>query len=82
MLMLFPEEEKPEFFFWGLFMGWLPADVRSHLLTESINNPQRQALQADNLWTQGSKSDAVHALSNGYLHYVNTVQCKSSSDGL
>ena len=73
MLMLLPEDKKPEFFFWGLFMGWLPDDVRSNLLTESINNPQRQAIQEDNLWTLGSKSSAVHALSDEYLHYVNTV---------
>jgi len=39
MLILLPKEEKPGFFFRGLFMDRLPADIRSHLLTESISDP-------------------------------------------
>ena len=60
MLILFPEEEKPGFYFEGLFMDRLPANIRSHLLTESISNPQRMALQADELWTIPEKPADVY----------------------
>ena len=47
MLVLLPEDEKPGFFFRGLFMDSLPADIRAHLnlLSESINDPRRMALR-------------------------------------
>ena len=33
MLVLLPEDERPGFFFWGLFMDRLPADIQAHLLS-------------------------------------------------
>lgn len=81
MLMLLPEDEKPGFFFRGLFMDRLPADVRSHLLTESISDPRRMALRADELWTIRGKSSAVHAISDECLQEVNALQRKASSGG-
>ena len=44
-------------------MDRLPADIRSHLLTESISDPQRMALRADELWTIRGKSSSVHMVS-------------------
>ena len=81
MLMLLPEDEKPGFFFRGLFMDRLPTDIRSHLLTESINDPRRMALRADELWTIRGKSGTVHAISDECLQEVNALQCKASSGG-
>jgi len=46
MLVLLPDDEKPGFFFHGLFMDKLPA----HLLNESISDPRRMATRADELW--------------------------------
>ena len=54
ILVLLPEDEKPGFFFRGLFMDRLPADIRAHLLSESISVPRRMALRTDELWTQCS----------------------------
>ena len=51
MLVLLPEDEKPGFFFRGLFMDRLSSDIRAHLLSESINDLRRMALRADELWT-------------------------------
>ena len=51
MLVLLPEDEKPGFLFLGLFMDCLPADICSHLLTESIADPRRMATRADELWS-------------------------------
>ena len=51
ILILLPEDEKPGFFFRGLFMDRLPADIRAHLLSESINDPPGMAQRADELWT-------------------------------
>ena len=76
MLTLLPEEEKPVFFFRGLFMDRLPADIRSHLLTESISDPQRMALQADELWTIRGKSGAFHVVSDETFQAINALQCK------
>ena len=81
MLMLLPEEEKPGFFFRGLFMDRLPADIRSHLLTESISDPRRMALRADELWTIRGKSSTVHMVSDEDFQEVNALQCKVSSGG-
>ena len=47
MLILLPEDEKPSFFFRGLFLDRLPADIRAHLLSESISDPR--VLHADEL---------------------------------
>ena len=79
--MLLPEEEKPGFFFRGLFMDRLPADIRSHLLTESISDPRRMALRADELWTIRGKSSTVHMVSDEDFQEVNALQCKVSSGG-
>ena len=51
MLVLLPEDVKPGFFFLGLFMDCLPADICSHLLTELIADPRLMATRADKLWT-------------------------------
>ena len=51
MLVLLPEDEKPGFFLFGLFMNRIPADICSHLLTESIADPRCMASRADELWT-------------------------------
>ena len=79
--MLLPEDEKPGFFFRGLFMDRLPTEIRSHLLTESINDPRRMALRADELWTIRGKSGTVHAISDECLQEVNALQRKASSGG-
>ena len=50
MLVLLPEDEKPGFFFLGLFYG-SSADICSHLLTELIADPRGMANGADELWT-------------------------------
>jgi len=62
MLMLLPEDEKPGFFFRGLFMDRLPADIRAHLLSESISDPRGMALRADELWTIRGRSLPVQSL--------------------
>ena len=49
MLILLPEDEKPGFFFCGLFMDRLPANVQAHILSESINDPRGMAQHADEL---------------------------------
>ena len=51
MLVLLPKDVKPGFFFLGLFMDCLPADICSHLLTELIADPRLMATRADKLWT-------------------------------
>jgi len=63
MLVLLPEDEKPGFFFLGLFMDRLPADIRSHLLTESIADPRKMATRADELWTVRGRVNTVQSLS-------------------
>ena len=65
-LVLLPEDEKPGFFFRGLFMDPLPADIRAHLLSESISDPQRMALLADELWTIRGRSIPVQVLSEQF----------------
>ena len=49
MLILSPEDEKPGFFFRGLFLDRLPADIQAHLLSESISDARGMALCADEL---------------------------------
>jgi hypothetical protein len=62
MLVLLPEDAKPGFFFLGLFMDRLPADIRSHLLTESIADPRKMATRADELWTVRGRVNTVHSI--------------------
>ena len=66
MLVLLPEDEKPGFFFRGLFMDRLPADIRAHLLSESISDPRRMALRADELWMVRGRSVPVQVLSEQF----------------
>ena len=54
-------------------MDRLPADIRSHLLTESISDPQRMTLQADELWTIRGKSGAVHVVADESFLDVNAL---------
>ena len=65
-LVLLPEGEKPGFFFRGFFMDRLLADIRAHLLWESISDPRRMALRADELWTIRGRSVPVQALSEQF----------------
>ena len=78
MLMLLSEDEKLVFFFQGLFIDRLPADVRSHLHTKPINNPWKMAHApcADVLLTIRGKSGAVHTLSDECRQDVNALQLK------
>ena len=62
-------------------MDRLPADIRSHLLTESISDPRRMALRADELWTIRGKSSTVHMVSDENFLEVNALQRKVSSGG-
>lgn len=79
MLVLLPEDEKPGFFFLGLFMDRLPADIRSHLLTESIADPRRMATRADELWTVRGRINAVHAVSSQDYRPMEDVSLVSRS---
>ena len=45
-------------------MDRLPADIRSHLLTESIADPRRMATRADELWTVRGRVNTVQSLSS------------------
>lgn len=66
MLVLLPKDEKPGFFFFGLFMDCLHAKIRSHLLTESIADPSWMATRVDELWTVPGRcsQDVVSSLNN------------------
>ena len=77
MLVLLPEDEKPGFFFLGLFMDHLPVDICSHLLTESIADPRRMATRADELWTVRGRVNAVHAISSQDLRQMEDVSLVS-----
>lgn len=79
MLVLLPEDEKPGFFFRGLFMDRLPADIRAHLLSESINDPRGMAQRADELWTIRGRSVAVQALSDHQFEDVNALPRRDSA---
>ena len=50
MLALYPADCKPYFMFRGHFLRGLPAEIRSHLIHESILDPRALALKADALW--------------------------------
>ena len=62
-------------------MDRLPADIRSHLLTESISDPRRMALRAGELWTIRGKSSTVNMVSDENFLEVNALQHKVSSGG-
>ena len=66
MLVLLPEDEKQGFFFRGLFMDHLPADIRAHLLSEPISDPRGMALGADELWMVRGCSIPVQVLSEQF----------------
>ena len=50
MLVLLPDDYKPDFILWGLFLRRLPTEVWSHLLQEKISDPRAFALKADELF--------------------------------
>ena len=79
MLVLLPEDEKPGFFFLGLFMDCLPADICSHLLTESIADPRLMATRADKLWTVQGRINAVHTPPSQDLRQVEDISLVSRS---
>ena len=60
-MLVLPEDEKPGFFFRGLFMDSFPADIRAHLLSESIKEPRGMALRADEFWPIRGRSLPVQA---------------------
>ena len=79
MLVLLPEDEKPGFFFRGLFLDRLPADIRAHLLSESIKDPRGMALRADELWSVRGRSVPVQVLSDHQVEDVYALPRDSSS---
>ena len=44
----------------------LPADIRAHLLSESISDPRGMAQQADELWTISVQALSDHQVENVY----------------
>ena len=50
MLVLIPDNYKPDFILQGLFLCRLPIEVRSRLLQEKILDPRALALKADELF--------------------------------
>ena len=79
MLILLPEDEKPGFFFRGLFPDRLPTDVRAHLLSESISDARGMALRADELWSVRCQSVLVQVLSDQQVEDVYALPRDSSS---
>ena len=80
MLVLLPEDEKPGFFFLGLFIDSLPADIRSHLLTKLIADPRRMVARADKIWTVRGRVNNVHALLSQDLRHVEDTWCPTIHD--
>ena len=62
MLALYPADSKPDFMFRGHFLR-LPAEIRSHLIHESIIDPR--ALKADALWQSRALFPVAHVSGNG-----------------
>ena len=60
MLVFLPEDEKAGFFFQGLFMNHLPADM----WMEWITDPQWMATRADKLLTVCGRVNTVQSLSS------------------
>ena len=81
MLILLPEDEKPGFFFRGLFMDRLPPDIRAHLLSESINDPRGMAQRADELWTIRGRGVSVQALCDDQYEDVNALPRRNTARG-
>ena len=79
MLILLPEDEKPGFFFRGLFLDRLPADIRAHLLSEAISDPRWKALCANELWSVHGRSVPVQVLSDQQVEDVYALSRDSSS---
>ena len=51
----------------------LPADVRAHLLSESINDPFGMAQRADELWTIQGWGASVQTLCDDKFDEVNAL---------
>ena len=60
-------------------MDRLPADIRAHLLSESISDPRGMAQQADELWTIRGHSVSVQALSDHQVEDVYALPRRDSS---
>jgi len=73
MLVLLPEDKKPGFFFLGLFMDLLSVDIRFHLLTESVADPQQIGTSVDELWTVHGRVDTVQSLSSQDFEDISLV---------
>ena len=72
-LVLLPEDKKPGFFFLGLFMDLLSVDIRFHLLTESVADPQKIGTSVDELWTVHGRVDTVQSLSSQDFEDISLV---------
>ena len=73
MLVLLPEDKKPGFFFLGLFMDLLSVDIRFHLLTESVADPQQIGTSVDELWRVHGRVDTVQSLSSQDFEDISLV---------
>ena len=65
MLVLLPEDEKPDFssgdYLWTVFQL-----ILENIFSESISDPRRMALRADKLWMIHGRSVPVQALSEQF----------------
>ena len=73
MLVVLPEDEKAGFFFQGLFMDHLPADIRSHLMIEWITDPRWMVTRADKLLTVCGRDNMVQSLSSQVFEDISLV---------
>jgi len=64
MLALYPADSKPDFMFRGHFLRRLPAEIRSHLIHESILDPRALAVKADALWQSRALFPVAHVSGN------------------
>ena len=64
MLVLYPDDFKPDFVFRGLFLRRLPIEMRAHLLRETIDDPIEMALKADELHQNRVSSAAANILAD------------------
>ena len=77
MLVLLPDNYKPDFIFRGLFLCRLPIKVCSHLLQEKISDLPALALKADELF-QSRVSSPVNLLAEQFKEArVSAVATKS-----
>ena len=65
MLVLLPDDYKPNFILRGLFLRRLPIEVPSHLLQEKISDPRALALKSDKLF-QSRVSSPVNLLAEQF----------------